>query len=168
MKLLTDAYSNPSFDNPLDIAEDILNANNWDFNRCDEDELLVELQGRWTDYTLYFLWRHDIGALYFSLSFDARIPSQKKEEMYKLVALVNEKMWMGHFDLISGDDVLMFRHTLLLRGSENPSVEQIEDLIDCALMETDRFYPAFQYLMWGGQSAGQCLSMVEFETIGEA
>ncbi len=165
---LTTALSYPSQYNPLDIAEEVVTANDWSFNRSDDDELVVELEGRWTDYHLYFLWREELGALYFSLSFDARVPASKRKDAYELLALVNEKLWVGHFDLISDDDCLVYRHTLPLRGAEGVTVEQFEDLVDAALAETERFYPAFQYLIWGGKNARESIQVAMFETIGDA
>ena len=68
-------------------------------------------------------------------------------------------MLVGHFDLWSGDGVPVFRHANLLRGSTGASVEQLEDLLDIALTECERYYPAFQFVIWAGktpegQSAG--------------
>lgn len=154
--------------NPVDVAETLISANDWAFNRTSDEELLVEISGRWSDYHLYFLWRADVSALYFSLTFDMRVPAAKVDEVLELLSRVNEKMWIGHFDFMSDDSCLMFRHTLPLRGMDGTSLEQIEDLVDAAVIEADRFFPAFQYLVWGGRPAKEALEMSLFETIGEA
>ena len=55
-----------------------------------------------------------------------------------------------------------------LRGAQGLSVGQMEDLVDNALFECERFYPAFQYVLWGGKSAGEAVSAAMIETVGEA
>ena len=62
----------------------------------------------------------------------------------------------------------MFRHTVPLRGLRRASVEQLEDLVDAAFSECERFFPAFQFVIWGGKSAGEALDAALFETVGEA
>ena len=37
------------------------------------------------------------------------------------------------------------------------SVEQIEDLVDISVSECERFYPAFQLVIWGGKSADKAV-----------
>jgi hypothetical protein len=62
----------------------------------------------------------------------------------------------------------VFRHTLLLRGCSGISVEQLEDMVDIASSECERFYPAFQYLLWGGHSPKDAISAALLDTVGEA
>ena len=46
--------------NPLDLVEQLVTANDWPFDRRNDDEMAVEAPGRWCDYSLYFAWREDI------------------------------------------------------------------------------------------------------------
>jgi hypothetical protein len=55
-----------------------------------------------------------------------------------------------------------------MRGQWAASVEQIEDLVEIALVECDRFYPAFQYVADGGRNATQALQLSMVDTVGEA
>ncbi|NQW12016.1 MAG: YbjN domain-containing protein [Alphaproteobacteria bacterium] len=154
--------------NPLDLLEEIVGANDWAFDRASSDELAVEITGRWCDYRLYFLWQEDLGALHFSCLLESRVPIEKRREVSLLLALVNEKMWLGHFDLSSEDGTPMFRHTLLVRGAGGVSVEQMEDLVEVALSETERFFPAFQFVIWGGKSAEEAVASSLLDVVGEA
>ena len=154
--------------NPLDTLEELVSANEWPFDRSSSDEMVVEATGRWCDYRMFFVWREDIHALYFTCAFDMRIPENRRGEITDLLALVNEKLWLGHFDLSSDDNMPMFRHTLLTRGWQRLSVEQLEDLVDIALCECERFYPAFQFVIWAGHSPHDAMSMSIMDTVGEA
>jgi hypothetical protein len=154
--------------NPLDIVEEIVAANQWPFDRTSEDELVVEITGKWCDYRLYFMWRDDLSALHFTCAFDARVPDTRRREVHDLLALINEKLWLGHFDVSLDEGMPMFRHTVPLRGLSGASVEQLEDLVDSAFTECERFYPAFQFVIWGGKGAHEAIAAVLFETVGEA
>jgi hypothetical protein len=154
--------------NPLDIVEEIVAANQWPFDRASEEELVVEISGKWCDYRLYFMWRDDVSALHFTCAFDARVPAPRRRDVHDLLAMVNEKLWLGHFEVSFDEGMPMFRHTVPLRGLTGASVEQLEDLVDSAFTECERFFPAFQFVIWGGKSASEALAAALFETVGEA
>jgi hypothetical protein len=154
--------------NPLDILEELVAANDWHFERSGADEMVVEVGGRWAEHRMFFVWQEDLSAIYFSCVVDVRVPPHKRAAMAELLALVNEKLWLGHFDLSTEDMLPMFRHTVLLRGATGATVEQLEDLVDIALNECDRFYPAFQFLLWGGRAPDEAVQAAILETVGEA
>ena len=154
--------------NPLDVVEEIVATNEWPFDRTSDDELVAEITGRWCDYRLFFLWRDDVSALHFTCAFDARVPPARRREVHELLALVNEKLWIGHFDVSSDEGMPMFRHTIPLRGLTGASSELLEDVVDAAVTECERFFPAFQFVIWGGKPAGEALAAALFETVGEA
>ena len=62
----------------------------------------------------------------------------------------------------------IFRHTSLLRGAHGPSVEQLEDLVDIAITECERFYPAFQFVVWGGKPPREAIDAALLDCVGEA
>ena len=66
------------------------------------------------------------------------------------------------------DGTPVFRHNLLLRGIVHPSVEQMEDMIDYAMTECERFFPAFQFVVWGGKEPREALAAAMIDVEGEA
>src|SRR5665213_3244867 len=103
--------------NPIDLAEEIVQANQWAHDRASDEELLVEIAGRWSDYRLLFLWQRDIAALHFSCSFDMKVPKARRGAVLELLVSINERLWLGHFDLVSNDLSPAFRQGVLLRGA---------------------------------------------------
>jgi hypothetical protein len=154
--------------NPIDIVEEIVLANEWPHDRASDEEMVVEITGRWCDYRLLFVWQEEISAMHFSCSFDMKVPRARRAAVYELLAIVNEKMWLGHFDICSDTNLPMFRHAILLRGAQGASVEQLEDLVDMALTECERFYPAFQLVIWGGKTPEEAVTSAMIEPMGEA
>ncbi len=154
--------------NPLDLLEQIVAANDWTFDRRGEDAMAVEVPGKWCDYTLYFSWCEEISALHFFCAFELKVPPPRRAAVHELLALANEKLWFGHFGVWSEENVPVFRHSVLLRGAGGLSVEALEDMVDIAVTECERFYPAFQYVLWGGKSPADALSAAMLECAGEA
>jgi hypothetical protein len=154
--------------NPIDLVEEVVQANEWAHDRASDEEMVVEISGRWCDYRMLFLWQQETSALHFSCGFDMKVPKARRAAVYELLAAVNEKLWIGHFDLGLEDVAPCFRHGVLLRGAMGASVEQIEDLVDIALTECERFYPAFQLVVWGGRGAEDAIAAAMIDPVGEA
>jgi hypothetical protein len=154
--------------NPLDLLEEFINANDWPFQRASDDELVVEIRGRWCDYHMCFVWENELRAIFFSCQLDQKIPRSHRQAVHELLAQVNDLLWLGHFGLTSESAMPMFRHTIPLRGMPGASIEQLEDVVDTALTECERFYPALQLVVWGGRSVSEAIAAAHMDTIGEA
>jgi hypothetical protein len=154
--------------NPLDTLEQIASANDWAFDRRSESEMAAEAPGKWCDYGLYFSWSHEICAMHFTCAFDLKVPERRRGALYELLALANERLWIGHFGLDPDDGMPLFRHAMLLRGTQGASAESLEDMVDIALTECERFFPAFQFTLWGGKSPADALQAAMLDCVGEA
>ncbi|MEN0076203.1 MAG: YbjN domain-containing protein [Paracraurococcus sp.] len=154
--------------NPLDVLEQIVTANEWAFERRSDGEMAAEAPGKWCDYGLFFSWSPEISAMHFSCAFDMKVPPEGRAKLFELLALANEKLWIGHFGLESEDGVPVFRHSVLLRGAPSASAESLEDMVDIAITECERFFPAFQFVLWGGKSPGDALQAAMLDCVGEA
>ena len=154
--------------NPIDLVEEIVLANEWAHDRGSDEEIVVEISGRWCDYRILFVWQREMSALHFSCRFEMKVPRVRRPAIYELLATVNERLWLGHFDLAPDDQSPAFRHGVLLRGVNSACVEQIEDMVDISLTECERFYPAFQLVVWGGKNAEEAIASAMIDPIGEA
>ena len=154
--------------NPLDCIEEILMSREWVFDRISEDVLHVDVTGRWCDYRLHFMWRDELSILHFTILFDIKVPTKKRPVLYELLAKANEKLWFGHFSFIQEQSIPCYRHALPFRGTLRMTSEQIEDLVEIALDECERFYPAFQMVIWDNKTIDQAFEVALFETLGEA
>jgi hypothetical protein len=154
--------------NPLDVIEQIIGANEWAFERRSDGEMAAEAPGKWCDYGLFFSWSQEISAMHFSCAFDLKVPAGKRDKLFELLSLANEKLWIGHFGLESEEGVPVFRHSVLLRGAPGASAESLEDMVDIAMTECERFYPAFQFVLWGGKPPAEALQAAMLDCVGEA
>jgi hypothetical protein len=154
--------------NPLDLVELVIMDREWVFDRPDEGALIAEVHGAMCVYRIWFTWQEDSGGLAFACAFESKLPKSALSRVHSLLAMVNEKLWLGHFDISSEDLSVTFRHSLLLRGGVSTTAEHLQELLDCAIEECDRFYPALQSVVWGGRSAAEAMQIALFETVAEA
>ena len=154
--------------NPLDVVERIASINDWSFERAGDDEITILVAGRCTDYQVSFTWMTDIEALHLACAFEMKVPERRRAEVQQLISLVNEQLWVGHFDLWVQDGIVMYRHALVLSGGIPPSGQQCEALLGTALNTCEQYFPAFQFVVWAGKGAREALDAAMFETSGEA
>ncbi len=154
--------------NPLDVVERLASVNDWSFERASEDEITILVTGRWTDYQLSYTWMDDIEALHLACAFDMKVPERCRSEVQQLISMINEQLWVGHFDLWVADGLVMYRHALVLAGGVEASNRQCEALLSTALNACERHFPAFQFVCWAGKTAREALDAAMFETAGEA
>jgi hypothetical protein len=155
-------------ENPLETVEHIATANEWSFERAASDEITIVVRGRWTDYQISFTWMDEIEALHLACAFELKPPARTRTEVGQLAAMINEQLWVGHFDFWNQDGLVMYRHALILAGGVEVSSRQCEALLSNALDACERYYPAFQFVVWAGKSARDALDATMFEVAGEA
>ncbi|MEM1372339.1 MAG: YbjN domain-containing protein [Pseudomonadota bacterium] len=153
--------------NPIDLFEQLAAANDWGCERNGDDEFTLVVKGSFADYHVSLTWRDDLEALHLACAFDFRVPENRISEMYKLVGQINEQLWLGHFDLWQSDGLVMYRHALLL-NSNVATVQQCEAMLRAGLEACERYYKAFQFVVWAGKNAREAMLGAMFETEGRA
>jgi hypothetical protein len=157
-----------SRNNPLAVVEDIATDHDWSFERSGEDEVTILSKGDWTDYQLSFTWMNEIEALHLACAFDMKIPTARRGEVQRLIAAINEQMWIGHFDIWTQTGMIMFRQALVLPDELTATTAQCEAMLVGAIHACERYYPAMQFVVWAGKTASEAMSAAMFDTMGEA
>ena len=167
--MLNQADQEPDDDAPLDMLETYFDAHGWENERHDE-ELVAQVKGSWTTYELRALWRDGDSVLQFLAFPDIKVTDDRRTAIYEAMALVNEQLWVGHFELWTSSGVLLYRHAAMIDGDDGAalSLAQAEQLVETAVEECERFYPVFQFVLWGGKSPKEALAAALIETHGEA
>jgi hypothetical protein len=155
-------------EHPLDVVERLASLRDWIFDRAETDEMSVSVSGSWADYHIAFTWIEDVEALHVACAFDLKVPDRRRQEVLQLLSYINERLWVGHFDLWSSENVVMFRNALLLAGGAEPTQGQCETMLRVAVEACERYFQAFQFVIWAGKSAREALDSVLFETEGSA
>ena len=153
---------------PVEMLAALFEARGWPCEVVADDEMTGEVQGSWAKYQLRAIWRGTDNVLQFLCLPDIRVSDEKRQRAYELLSLVNEQMWLGHFDIWSNGDVLLYRHGALLGDEGMLSLTQAQALVETAIDECDRFYPAFQFVLWGDKSPRAALDSALVDAAGEA
>ncbi len=153
---------------PLEALELVADELDLGAERVDADELHLAIPGMWRDAGFWFTWRPELSTLQMGAPLDLKAPKARLNEVARLVALVNERLWIGHFDLWSEDNSIVFRNAAVLPANGALDRVQAECLIKGAREAIDRFLPAFNFLIWGGKTPEEALQSSLFETAGNA
>ena len=154
--------------NPIDIVEEVIYEKKWSFSRADEYELVADISSKWCQYRLYFTWSENIRAISFTITFDLKFPQNKIIKAYELIGLINEKLWLGHFDITSKNGIPAFRHTILSNADTDFLHKKLENLVDIAIYECEKYYPSFQQVLFDEIEPSESLLFTNFEVLGSA
>jgi hypothetical protein len=156
-------------DNPMDIAEAVLGADSRIvIERSDDGDLSFTCKGAYCAVTGFLGWREELPAVLLTVSFDLTSPKDRMIEAARLIAMINENLWLGHFDLWTEDGSIVFRHSIPMIGRGELSGGEVQALLAASLDAADRFFPAFDFMLRCGQTAEESIRIALFETIGEA
>lgn len=153
---------------PLETVELLASRHDWFVDRSADDEINMIVAGSWTDLHLSLNWNSQLEGLHLACSFDLKVPQGRRDEIIRLVAQINEQLFFGHFDVWRNEGSLMFRNSLLLTGQADLGEAQCEALVHTALDACERYFPAFQFVIWAGKSADEAIQSSLLETVGEA
>ncbi|MXP10117.1 type III secretion system chaperone family protein [Pseudoblastomonas halimionae] len=153
---------------PVDMLAALFEAHGWPFEYTGEDEISGEIKGSWTTYQLRGVWRRDDHVLQLLCLPEVRVPKEKRDSVVELLALVNEQLWLGHFDIWSNGGMVLYRHGLMLGDDGLLSLAQAKTAVEAAVEECDRFYPAFQFALWGDKAPAEALANALVDAAGEA
>ena len=155
---------------PIDTLEQYFAAHGWSYERSADEEIVATFQGSWTQYELRAVWRDEDRVLQFLALPDVRVPADKRSALYETLGLINEQLWIGHFEMWASSGMLLFRHAALLDagGEAMLSIDQAETLVEAAIDECERFYPVFQFVLWADKTPQEAIAAALIETQGEA
>lgn len=142
----------------ISVFERLCVAENYDFEKMSDEAMEMSIRGVWCDHSISVRWDADDEVLQIFVVFDGRIPGGRTGEVCRLIALVNERLKVGHFDFWDKSGSLVYRSTMSLKGGAKLTSQQAMDMIAHALDAAERGYPACQYVVWAGKSPEDALT----------
>ena len=153
---------------PVEMLAALFEANGWATEQTSEDEISGEVPDAWTTYQVRGIWRMEDKVLQILCLPEIRVSDEKRRDAHELLARINEQLWLGHFDMWSQGGVILYRHGLMLGDDGMLSLDMAQLAVESAIAECDRFYPAFQFVLWGDKSPGDALDAALVDAAGEA
>lgn len=162
-----DDKNNPT-PHPIDVVELLTNNFDWNANRVNEDEINIHIVGEWCKYNLTVHWNPQIDGLHMGIAFDFRPPHDRVDELEKLLLLINEQLWLGHFEYWGNSDILMFRYGTLIAPGQTFTSQQCHMIINHSIETCEQYYAAFQFTLWANKPAEQALMACLLDITGNA
>ncbi|MEO9463573.1 MAG: YbjN domain-containing protein [Marinomonas sp.] len=168
MNPVQDTYFEEETAAPVEMLAALFEARGWPCEVTPQGEVTSEVQGSWSKYQLRGIWRPEDKVLQLMCFPDIHLSEPKRAATYELLSLINEQIWLGHFDIWSSGDVLLYRHGAMIGGEGTLSLDQAQAVVETAIDECDRFYPAFQFVLWGDKDPRDALTSAMVDAAGEA
>src|SRR4030081_2708609 len=89
----------------FDVVERGAGSNGWAFEGGGAGGITLLVTGKWSDYQVSYTWMFDIEALHLACVFELKVPERCRSEVQLLISMINEQMWVGHFDLWTQDGI---------------------------------------------------------------
>lgn len=149
-----------SNEDPLSVVEGLAQSNDWPFERDDDNDVKISVKGNWAQYRICFTWDEEDERLHLSCSFELNPVPHRQNEVKELIALINADLWIGHLDLWLSEGYVHFRHGMPFIGEARPSTAFCERVLTTALGVCEKYYPAFNYVLWAGKTAKEAVEAV--------
>lgn len=151
----------------LDSAEAVLCADSRPYERL-ADEIHFATAISYTEMHGHIAMRADKSSVGVAYVFEQRVPPQKYLDVVQLISLLNESLWLGHFEINSLENNIIWRHSMPLIGRPDPEPQEFAAIMAAGVEACERFYPAFNFLLWAGKTPQEAAEAALFETCGEA
>lgn len=153
---------------PIDIVETLAEHHAWDFDRVADDQIAMAVEGQWRTYSITLAWSDQDETLRLICTFEMEPPDEKLPQLFEALNSVNDRCWAGAFTYWNEQRLMVYRYGLVLSGGQMAGPEQISTMIEAAVKSAERFYPAFQLVVWGDQPVEQAMQVAIAEAYGRA
>ena len=153
---------------PIDIVEHLAEHHDWDFDRIGDDQIAMAVEGQWRTYSITLAWSGYDETLRLVCTFEMEPPADKLSGLYELLNAMNDQCWAGAFTYWAEQKLMVYRYGLVLAGGQVASPEQVDTMINAAVLSAERYYPAIQLNVWGGRSPKDAMQVAIAEAYGRA
>ena len=153
---------------PIDIVEHIAEHHAWQFDRIEENQIAMSVEGQWRKYSITLAWSDFDETLRLVCSFDMDPPAEKLPAVFETLNEVNDRCWAGSFTYWREPKLMVYRYGLILTGGNIATPDQIDMMIGAAVVNSERFYPAFQLAVYGTETPQEALKVAIAEAYGRA
>jgi len=153
---------------PIDIVETLAEYHEWDFDRIADDQIAMAVEGQWRTYSITLAWSAFDETLRLICTFEMDPPEERVTALMAGLNAVNDQCWAGAFTFWDAQRLMTYRYGLVLGRDQMPEPEQIDRLIGTAVAAAERYYPAFQLVVWGERAPEDALQIAMSEAYGRA
>jgi hypothetical protein len=141
---------------------------NLHFSRVDDNEISVLLKSEAPEYVLSVLFKSEYEIIHFSCDINLRATKQKRAAIADAIVKANERIWVGHFDLLSTGNRIVYSLTIPFASSFIADEEVMESIIRMITDECNRFYHYFALIIESKKNLNLAMNALFLEAAGEA
>ena len=166
---MTSSFTNitDSSFHPINLLEEIIISKNWVFDRPIEDEIYIEVPTKYSNLIIQVSWLKNQGKIEIRSFFYIKMDFSNNIEIYKLLNLINNKINYGHF-IISELKYPTFKNSIIVKNHKDIKFELLREVLNFAIIESERFFPVFQLVLWVGKKAEEAILFFDFQTEGKS
>jgi len=152
---------------PINQLEEIIISKNWIFERPIEDEIYIEVPTKYSNLIIQVTWLKNQSRIEIRSFFYNKMDFSNNIEIYKLLNLINNRINYGHF-IINEDSFPTFKNSIIVKDHKNIKFDLLKEVLNYAILESERFFPILQLVLWGGKKAEEAILFFDFKTEGKA
>jgi hypothetical protein len=153
---------------PIDMVESLAEHHAWDFDRMNEDQIAMAVEGQWRTYSVTLALAPGETMLRLVCTFEMEPPEAALPALYETISRANDMVWSGAFSYWESQRLMVWRYGLILAEDQPAGIDQIERMIHAAITAAERFYPAFQLVAWADHGPAAALEVALAEAVGRA
>lgn len=153
---------------PIDLVEHLAAHHDWDFDRIHDDQIAMAVEGQWRTYSITLAWSGYDETLRLICTFEMEPPQAALPRLHEALNAINDRCWAGAFTYWEDQKLMVYRYGLVLAGGQIAGPEQIDTMINAAVLSAERYYPALQLVVWGERPAEEALQVAIAEAYGRA
>ncbi len=161
------ANFNDSESHPINLLEEITIRKNWVFERPIDDEIYIEVPTKYSNLIIQVTWLKNVDRIEIKSFFYNKMDFSDNVEIYKLLNLINNKINYGHF-VINESKYPTFKNSIIVKDPTNIRFDFLKEILNFAILESERFFPILQLVLWGGKKAEEAILFFDFKTEGKA
>ncbi len=101
-------------------------------------------------------------------TFEMEPPEDTLPALYETLNSTNDMCWAGAFTYWYEQRMMVYRYGLVLSGGAAAGPEQIDRMLTTAVLNCERFYPAFQLVCWADRKPEEAMQVAIAEAYGRA
>jgi len=153
---------------PIDVVEQIASNEGWEFDRTHDDQIAMAVEGQWRTYSITLAWSAYDETLRLICTYEMEPPQRKIPVLYELLNMINDQCWAGAFTWWDEQKLIVYRYGLILAGDQTAGPDQIDTIINAAVLSCERYYPAIQLAIWGDKQPKDAMQIAISEAYGRA
>ncbi|MDR3180138.1 MAG: YbjN domain-containing protein [Holosporaceae bacterium] len=152
----------------IDVTEKVATKMDLSYNRLEEDEITITLNGKKSVYELTVMLGRECDIVYFSCNLNLTVPKKRRSAVINAIIQVNMQMWIGHFDFVQEYDSIFYSLSIPFISSFLTDEVIVESAMRIITGECDRFFHYFLALIENSLPTNVSVDALFIESAGEA